>query len=716
MTEQNAFVSVNGSPAIRAGGIPTPSAATGSVATPSADPRDPQRVSEFGPPRNRTAAWWRAAALTAVNAILLLTFLVIALLRDLPNEAAGWSALVGLVPCLLLAPLLVSRLPGTAVTRLITAFSLSIVLTMAIESIAWSGTARSDLPHAPLPPVVAAFTSALWLGTLPLIPILMVVFPDGVPRKGIWRAVFYAQLIALALAVPGMIDQADGTMAGPLSVIATIAGFTLLLSGVVRAVTLILMWWRAKGARRRQLSLFVTATAGLLLVYLISGLHLWITGASDFGNPWADGAIFAYVTGCLPAAIAASVLRDRLFGIEIALNRVAVGAVLSFLLLAVYAAATAVVSVIFGTRGPTWPAFVVTGITIVTLAPLYRLASSAVNRIMFGDRQRPDRALRALSSNLGQTIDPLDLPQTIANSVATALRIPFVEISRPVDGQPTVIASVGASVISHRLATFPITFGGETLAALAVAPRTGEDTLTSVDRALLSDLAAQAGPAMYAGRLIDELADSRERLRQGRLEERSTLRGALHDSLSPSLSGIALAAAAARVKSTGDPDVRALLAGIEAEATRGAATLRALLAGLQPPGLDDLGLAGAIEQRARELSRAAGTTFHVRSAQPVPALGPQVEQTVYLAAVEAMVNVARHARAEHCDVVLATVDGALTLDVIDDGMGLTDRERSGHGLTSARQRIEAHGGRLELSSLTAGGTRFRATLPVWTSA
>ena len=107
---------------------------------------------------------------------------------------------------------------------------------------------------------------------------------------------------------------------------------------------------------------------------------------------------------------------------------------------------------------------------------------------------------------------------------------------------------------------------------MLVAPRVGQESLNATDQSLLADLAVQAGPALYAGRLVDELVDSRERLRLGRLEERATLRRALHDGMSPTLAGIAIAAAAARVRDPTDPAVQRLLMRIEEEASEGSIT------------------------------------------------------------------------------------------------------------------------------------------------
>jgi signal transduction histidine kinase len=209
------------------------------------------------------------------------------------------------------------------------------------------------------------------------------------------------------------------------------------------------------------------------------------------------------------------------------------------------------------------------------------------------------------------------------------------------------------------------------------------------------------------------LADSRERLRRDRLDERAHLRRSLHDGVSPSFAGIAMTAATAQGR-TDDPEARRLLARIEVEARAGTDTMRALLDGLRPPGLADAGLAGALESRAAELTDATGTTFEVMVGEPV-SLDPEAERTAYLLAVEAMVNAARHARAQRCRVTLAADSGHLVVVVEDDGVG-RGGAAEGDGLTSARERLASIGGELRIGDAHGGGTRVEARLPQWQAA
>lgn len=654
---------------------------------------------------------WRAAAVGTVGTILLGTWVIIAPQVTVPGGNVGWYVAAAMVPSLLVSVLLVARLPGAAVTRVVATMTLCNLALTANDALRLWQAEHGGPPFVHDTPGLAV---VLWVGTLPLLPVLLVVFPDGVPRRGLWRAVFYAQVVALAVAVPVLADQGDGVVIPSLAAAGTFAGMFLLLSGLARTVSLVRLWWRSEGERRQQVFPFVVVAGVVAGSYAVGGLIFLLTGSTGPEGTPAAGVLYAFTAGGLPAAIGLSVLRHRLYGVEIVVNRVIVAALLSATLFGVYGATvTAVTAVAGGDEGLRWGPLLAAGVTVAALGPLYRLSRTTVDQLMFGDRDRPDQALRNLAAQLGQTVDPLEIPQTIVDAVARALRLPFVALDRQTSTGLVRAASRGTEPAPGRVLDYPIWYSGERLGTLLVTPRTGQDAVTAADRAVLADLAVQAGPALYAGRLALELADSRERLRQGHLDERAHLRRALHDGLSPTLSGIAIAAAAARGRDPADPTVPRLLARIEKEAGAGATSLRALLEGLRPPGLTELGLVAAIEQRAGELADAAGLPFKVRADEPLPALDPEVEQTAYIVAVEGMVNVARHAEATWCHVTLANEGHRIRVQVADDGRGFHIDACDGDGLRSARERIGACGGAFAVRSAPGGGAVLDARLPTW---
>jgi signal transduction histidine kinase len=77
---------------------------------------------------------------------------------------------------------------------------------------------------------------------------------------------------------------------------------------------------------------------------------------------------------------------------------------------------------------------------------------------------------------------------------------------------------------------------------------------------------------------------------------------------------------------------------------------------------------------------------------------------------EAVSNIARHAYADHAEIVVQADAGEVVLQVTDDGVGLPEHPRES-GLRNARRRAKALGGTMELTALDPG-TRFVWRVPL----
>ncbi|MHB8632032.1 MAG: sensor histidine kinase, partial [Candidatus Limnocylindria bacterium] len=81
-------------------------------------------------------------------------------------------------------------------------------------------------------------------------------------------------------------------------------------------------------------------------------------------------------------------------------------------------------------------------------------------------------------------------------------------------------------------------------------------------------------------------------------------------------------------------------------------------------------------------------------------------------AADALGNVARHARARHAVLRLRNDEGAVELEIRDDGVGFeTERAVGGLGLRNIRERAFNVGARLELESRPGTGTRLVMRVP-----
>jgi signal transduction histidine kinase len=134
--------------------------------------------------------------------------------------------------------------------------------------------------------------------------------------------------------------------------------------------------------------------------------------------------------------------------------------------------------------------------------------------------------------------------------------------------------------------------------------------------------------------------------------------------------------------------------------------LREISRGLHPAVLEEGGLGPAL----RALARRAG--YLVELSVRVPGrLQPQIEVAAYYVVSEALANAAKHAHASVVEVALHVTDDVLRLLVRDDGVGGADASR-GSGLIGLADRVEAVGGRMDITSPPGRGTTLQATIPL----
>ena len=147
--------------------------------------------------------------------------------------------------------------------------------------------------------------------------------------------------------------------------------------------------------------------------------------------------------------------------------------------------------------------------------------------------------------------------------------------------------------------------------------------------------------------LTADLQASRSRIVAAREEERKRLRRDLHDGVGPVPGRDRAQAQRRRDPRPTAPTRNALLAEIRDEVKDAIAEVRRLVDDLRPPAIDEVGLVGAIRQRAAALST---DSLDIRRTGPdeLPPLPAAVEVAAYRIASEAMTNVAKHSGASRC--------------------------------------------------------------------
>jgi signal transduction histidine kinase len=144
--------------------------------------------------------------------------------------------------------------------------------------------------------------------------------------------------------------------------------------------------------------------------------------------------------------------------------------------------------------------------------------------------------------------------------------------------------------------------------------------------------------------------------------------------------------------------------------------LRRLARGLRPASLEDLGLVTAVRRLVADVDGRGGLHADLRVDGEPRRLDPLLELGLFRIAQEGVRNAERHASARHVEVALRFDAEAVELTVADDGRGLpaaavADGEPRGLGLVGMEERAALLGGRFEIDSERARGTRLRAQIP-----
>jgi signal transduction histidine kinase len=466
--------------------------------------------------------------------------------------------------------------------------------------------------------------------------------------------------------------------------------------------------------------------AGAFALVAVGAIALWFGPLLLLGESLLPGSALPLLLLPIPVAVAIAVTRRHLFDLDAVVNRSLVYGGLTAGVIVTYAVVVALLGRFIPGNAPFAVAIVSAGAVAVVALPLHDRLQRSVNRLMFGDRDEPDRALRRLGQRLEASLDPQTVLPTLVETVADAMRSPYVaiELDGEREGEPAgqkVEVASGLRPIDasgpRALVRLPIVYRGRTVGHLALCPRGPHESFGAADERLLADLARQAAPAVEAVRLTADLRRSREELISAREEERRRLRRDLHDELGAALAGSMMKAAAARTLVASDPGrAAALLDELAIDSKGMIEEVRRIAYDLRPPALDELGLVGALRQHVAAFDGGGPSGRAMRVTLDAPetlaALPAAVEVAALRIAMEGLMNAARHSGGSSVRIRLGVAGDGLGVSVIDDGRGLANVSNAGVGLTSMRERAEELGGTLLLLTNDAGGTTVEASLPL----
>ena len=217
-------------------------------------------------------------------------------------------------------------------------------------------------------------------------------------------------------------------------------------------------------------------------------------------------------------------------------------------------------------------------------------------------------------------------------------------------------------------------------------------------------------------RVEDELRDLSGRLIDAHEQERRRLARELHDDVGQRLALLAMDFDALRRRLGGAADgLRDDLTRMSSEITAISSQLHAFSHDLHPARLEQIGLKASIRTICQEIATARGMTIDFSTGEVPDGLPLQIAVCLYRIAQEALHNVVKHSRSPRASVILSATPAAVTLRVLDEGIGFDPDDGSQKqtlGLVSMRERARLMRGDFVVTSGTGKGTSIDVRVPL----
>jgi len=506
-----------------------------------------------------------------------------------------------------------------------------------------------------------------------------------------------------------------------------------LLLGFSAAIGLVITTYvtTASPQARRRIRLLVFGT---LVGFGPAGLVTAVPTAGFGATAWLRWPFVIPLMAAMPVAYAVALWRYSLVGFDRALNRGLVYLLVSSILFGVYFAALTLFHTLLpmNMAGRAALGAAVALVAAVTLRPLRDRVQRLVDRLFYGGWYDYRGLVEEVGQALARTLDPETLAEVLVHRVPRAMHLPGSALWLERAGRMEIAGTSGVDVrdaqararegdaalaapgrgavrMTHDHAVVPLVVEGQEVGTWVLAARRGEEW-GSEDERILAALGRQAALAAQNVRLVAalhakvaEVEEVHRRLLVAREEERADLARELHDGVIQDLIGLRY-----RLEALQEEEGRAERVGeIHTHVGVLVDEVRWLCSDLRPSALDQLGLAAALRDLAREVT-ARGLPVEV-CLEDVP-LPDEVAIGLYRICQEALSNAWRHAEATRAAVTLACEEGGVVLTVADDGRGFDPASVRGRdrcfGLLGMSERAEALGGHLVVESAPGEGTRI----------
>jgi signal transduction histidine kinase/uncharacterized protein (UPF0297 family) len=210
----------------------------------------------------------------------------------------------------------------------------------------------------------------------------------------------------------------------------------------------------------------------------------------------------------------------------------------------------------------------------------------------------------------------------------------------------------------------------------------------------------------------DNLAQLTTHLQNTREDERGDLARALHDELGSLLTAAKLDVARLKSQLTEiAPDAEVRFLHLNSTLNNIIVMTRGIVEDLRPSSLSHLGLSTSLEILTREFEKQHPITVAI-DLEDV-GIGGNSQLAIYRLVQESLTNISKYAKAKNIMLSMHDLGTYISVQVRDDGIGFDKSkvDNTHHGLLGMQHRIEALGGKLDVTSMPAYGTHILATIP-----
>jgi signal transduction histidine kinase len=249
----------------------------------------------------------------------------------------------------------------------------------------------------------------------------------------------------------------------------------------------------------------------------------------------------------------------------------------------------------------------------------------------------------------------------------------------------------------------PIDVDGRLWGAAVIAS-SGPEPHEPHTEARLADFAELVATAVANAQARDELMASRARIVAAGDEARRRIERDLHDGAQQHLVTLTMHVRALEADLPDDSELKSEIDGLAEELAAASEELRQFSHGIHPAVLSNAGLSPALRSLCRRAAVPVELSVNVERRLP-----ESVEVAAYYVVAEALTNATKHARASRVTVTVDADDVSVRLEVADDGVGGANPR--GSGLLGLKDRVEALGGRIDITSRHGEGTTLTVEIP-----